>query len=93
MRSTQVARYSFAVTFILVRIFWFSLVSFHFWQDSLAELRAPDHRQPKALVITVCAVNIVMVGLQYYWGSLIIRVRCLHTEWAWLMPAALSLCI
>lgn len=78
IRSTQIARNSFAVSFILVRIFWFSLVSFHFWQDSLVELRAPIQRQPIALVITVCAVNIVMVGLQYYWGSLVIRVRRLH---------------
>jgi hypothetical protein len=74
----QAARNSFAVTFLLIRNIWFPLVSFHFWKDSLNELKAPTSPQSKALVITVCAVNIVMVALQFHWGSLIVRVRRLH---------------
>jgi len=29
--------------------------------------------QSKAFVITVCLVNLVMLALQYYWGSLIAK--------------------
>ena len=41
--------------------------------DSFAELQSEVPRQPTALVMTFLVANILLTGLQFFWGSLIAK--------------------
>ena len=41
--------------------------------DSFAELRSEAPRQPAALVLTFLVANILLTGLQFFWGFLIAK--------------------
>jgi len=41
--------------------------------DSFAELKSEVPRQPTALVMTFLVANILLTGLQFFWGFLIAK--------------------
>ena len=56
-----------------VRCVWFTLVNREWWRDAAAEMASGALGTPRALLAFVCVSNTVLQGLQYYWGSLIVR--------------------
>lgn len=67
----EISRSTFAAIFIPVRVFWFSAVSYQFWVDSLEFMATGPSSALMAVAVTFCVSNIIMLGLQYHWGSLI----------------------
>ena len=41
--------------------------------DSVAELQSEAPRQPAALVLTFLVANVLLTGLQFFWGTLIAK--------------------
>ena len=41
--------------------------------DSVAELQSEAPRQPAALVLTFLVANVLLTGLQFFWGVLIAK--------------------
>ena len=41
--------------------------------DSVAELQSDAPRQPAALVLTFLVANVLLTGLQFFWGMLIAK--------------------
>ena len=71
---------AFAVLFILFRTFYWPLVSFHFWSDSMAALSADDAAPPgvpRAHSVAAYAVflvaNLGLTSLQLLWTTKIVR--------------------
>jgi len=71
--TNENVRTAFVVFFIPVRIVYWPYVCSEFWQDSFAELQSESPRQPTALVVTFLVANILLTGLQFFWGFLIAK--------------------
>ena len=41
--------------------------------DSLNELNAEQARQPAGVILIFLVANILLTGLQFFWGSLIVK--------------------
>ena len=41
--------------------------------DSVAELQSDTPRQPAALVLIFLVANVLLTGLQFFWGTLIAK--------------------
>lgn len=63
----------FAAIFLVVRNLYWPYVCAEFWRDSMTELGAAAPRQPKGVVIAFLAANILLTGLQFFWGSKIVK--------------------
>jgi hypothetical protein len=71
--ANENVRTAFVVVFIPVRIIYWPYVCSEFWKDSFAELQKENTRQPTALVLTFLVANILLTGLQFFWGVLIAK--------------------
>eukprot|EP00310_Coccolithus_braarudii_P017715 CAMPEP_0183360906 /NCGR_PEP_ID=MMETSP0164_2-20130417/56141_1 /TAXON_ID=221442 /ORGANISM="Coccolithus pelagicus ssp braarudi, Strain PLY182g" /LENGTH=171 /DNA_ID=CAMNT_0025535353 /DNA_START=353 /DNA_END=868 /DNA_ORIENTATION=+ len=70
----ELSRALFAVLFVLCRVAYWPFVTYHFWCDSMLELRAAwagDIGPPIWVVLIFCASNLLLSALQFYWGSLV----------------------
>lgn len=66
------ALYSFAVSFILLRLVIWPYISLSFWSLSI-ELLDGGKSHSRLVVIIFLVANILMTGLQFFWGYKIIR--------------------
>jgi hypothetical protein len=62
----------FAVAFLVVRTIYWPLVSYGFWQDCLAYLRAGDAHS-SATVSFFLAANVILTGMQALWTHAVLR--------------------
>jgi hypothetical protein len=62
------SRLSFAVSFVVIRIVWWPIVSFGFWQLSLEALRTGSAKN-SAVVGVFLVGNVFLTGLQFLWGA------------------------
>ena len=69
--QNELSRPLFVAIFIPVRLVYWPYVCSEFWMDSIAELQAAQPRQPVQVVATFLVANILLTGLQFFWGTLI----------------------
>ena len=69
--ANEAARMTFGVAFLAIRGLYWPFVSFFFWKSSLAALAA-DAYEPRAVIYTFFAANVVLTLMQWYWASLIV---------------------
>uniref|UniRef100_A0A7S4K0C2 TLC domain-containing protein n=1 Tax=Prymnesium polylepis TaxID=72548 RepID=A0A7S4K0C2_9EUKA len=67
----ELSRTLFAVSFLAVRVLYWPIVSYRFWADSLPQLGAGF--VPMYVAYSYLVSNILLTGLQFFWGSLILR--------------------
>eukprot|EP01062_Namystynia_karyoxenos_P066403 TRINITY_DN60342_c0_g1_i1.p1 TRINITY_DN60342_c0_g1~~TRINITY_DN60342_c0_g1_i1.p1 ORF type:complete len:312 (+),score=86.77 TRINITY_DN60342_c0_g1_i1:83-1018(+) len=68
----QGLRFTFAILFVPLRLILWTLLALVFWYDSVALLSSGRQRSTFAVAcFLVC--NIVMTGLQWVWGRLVLR--------------------
>jgi len=67
----ELSRNLFAVSFLALRVVYWPYVCYIFWTDSLIEVRKPD-RVALYCIVAFWVANILLTGLQFFWGSLII---------------------
>ena len=64
----------FAGSFLLTRVVYFPYMSSGFWSDALEVLSSGGKRQiPVGVPLAFLASNVILTGLQFYWGSLVIK--------------------
>jgi len=61
----------FAVSFLPTRVLYFPYMSAGFWADAFIDLSAGI--VPVWVVMTFLVSNLILTGLQFYWGSLVIK--------------------
>lgn len=71
--TNENVRTAFVVIFIPIRIVYWPYICSEFWKDSVAELQSDTPRQPAALVLTFLVANVLLTGLQFFWGMLIAK--------------------
>ena len=65
------SRTIFGVSFILVRLIWWPIVCYSFWKDSI-ELYMSGNAHSNFVVLAFLVANILLTGLQFIWGRLIV---------------------
>eukprot|EP00756_Hemistasia_phaeocysticola_P050776 Hpha_TRINITY_DN25965_c0_g1::TRINITY_DN25965_c0_g1_i1::g.185315::m.185315 len=68
----SVLRMVFAVSFILIRLLAWTVMALFFWYDSIA-LLSSGRSAPLFAVYCFLVCNIIMTGLQWIWGRLVLR--------------------
>jgi len=72
--ANENVRVAFVAIFIPVRIVYWPYVCSEFWRDSVDELLAEEQAtQPKAIVVIFLVANVLLTGLQFFWGALIAK--------------------
>jgi len=71
--TNEHVRTLFAVCFIVMRLVYWPYVCSEFWMDSMAELQADNARQSTWVVVVFLVANVLLTGLQFFWGSLIFK--------------------
>lgn len=71
--ANELSRNLFVAIFIPIRLMYWPYVCSQFWVDSIAELQAEQPRQPVPVVVTFLVFNILLTGLQFFWGTLIAK--------------------
>ena len=75
----EAARTGFAVAFLPVRVGMWTVAAYRFWIDSLAAIDAATAVGSTPMPVTagtamgICAANVVLTLMQYYWASLILK--------------------
>lgn len=69
----EAARNIFAAIFLVVRCVLFTRVAVGLWRDSLGEFASGLTGIRWALLTFVCSSQLVLLGMQYFWGSKIVR--------------------
>jgi len=69
--TNELSRNIFAVSFLALRVVYWPYVCYTFWADSWVEYQKVD-RVPLYCILSFCVANILLTGLQFFWGSLII---------------------
>jgi hypothetical protein len=71
--ANENVRVAFVAVFIPMRLMYWPYVCSEFWKDSLNELNAEQARQPAGVILIFLVANILLTGLQFFWGSLIVK--------------------
>jgi len=70
----ELNRNVFAVIFLCVRVVYWPYICYMFWADSITLMQKPSaERVPLFVIWSFCLSNILLTGLQFFWGSLILR--------------------
>jgi hypothetical protein len=67
----EASRVAFAAGFLAIRCVWWPIVSYCFWCDIIADQRE-EARTPFHLPLIFAVCNVLMTGLQFFWGSKIV---------------------
>lgn len=64
----EICRISFAVSFIIIRLFVWPYISYYFWVGSLDVLNSGKAHSSMVVIVFLVA-NLFLTGLQFFWGS------------------------
>jgi|EP00505_MAST-04D_sp_SCG-Rhode-Island_P003346 hypothetical protein len=64
----NLAQYGFGISFIVIRLGMWPLISYEFWKGSISLLQT-GKAHSSLVVITFLVANIFLTGLQFLWGS------------------------
>ncbi len=77
-RINQIARVSFAISFFIVRVFWWGWVNYAFWHDVVWALREP----------TSPSYGVYITGTMFLIGNAFLT--CLQLKWGWTIASAIA---